>query len=292
MNLKRIATGLIGIAIVIPVLLFTNKYVVDCIIAVVAMIANYEYFKVASKEVKKLSWIGYLYALGIAFIHIIPIKTGLMLLTLSVPFLMLVLFLHVICSEMKITIKDIAFTAFGVLYVTGFTMFIALLYGIGDKTESFMKVGSLADGLTYPNTVGITGKYLIWFLLWASWGSDTAAYTVGMKIGKHKFSKVSPKKSIEGCVAGVVGAVVLSCIYAYFVRNNVGYALNIPLIGVISAILCVIGQIGDFAASTIKRYFDVKDYSNIFPGHGGMLDRIDSVMFIAPFAFCIFTFVL
>ena len=64
------------------------------------------------------------------------------------------------------------------------------------------------------------------------------------------------------------------------------------MIGIMSAVFCIIGQLGDFSASTIKRYFDIKDFGHLFPGHGGMLDRIDSVMFIAPFAFCMFTFVL
>ena len=93
-------------------------------------------------------------------------------------------------------------------------------------------------------------------------------------------------------MAGVFGAVLLSIIYTIIINNNLSFGINYLKIGIAAGIFCIIGQIGDFAASTIKRHFDIKDFSHIFPGHGGMLDRIDSVMFIAPFAFCMFTFIL
>ena len=106
-----------------------------------------------------------------------------------------------------------------------------------------------------------------------------------MKFGKHKFSKVSPKKSIEGCVAGIFGAILTSLLYTLALNTFAGLSISYLTMGLICAVLSVVGQVGDFAASVIKRHFEVKDYSNIFPGHGGMLDRIDSVMFIAPFAY-------
>ena len=178
--------------------------------------------------------------------------------------------------------------------VNSYQWIIPLIYGIGDKTTlSFLKETSFADTVVevYQNTI-IPGKYLIWYLIFTSWGSDTFAYSFGMRIGKHKISKVSPKKSIEGCIAGVFGAVLLSMIYTIIININLDFGISYWKIGLASAIFCIIGQIGDFAASTIKRYFDIKDYSNLFPGHGGMLDRIDSVMFIAPFAFWMFAFIL
>ena len=100
-----------------------------------------------------------------------------------------------------------------------------------------------------------------------------------MKFGKHKFSKVSPKKSIEGCVAGVAGSLIVSLIYTFAINTIFGLTIPYLWIAIMSVILSIIGQIGDFSASVIKRYFDVKDYSNIFPGHGGMLDRVDSLLF-------------
>lgn len=143
--------------------------------------------------------------------------------------------------------------------------------------------------LLYAVTGKISGKLLIWFVLIAAWGTDTFAYLVGKNFGKHKFSKISPNKTIEGCIGGMLGAIVFSLICAYVMNGYFGTEISYWMIGILSAILSLVGQIGDFSASVIKRYFDVKDFSELFPGHGGMIDRIDSVMFIAPFAYFLLT---
>ncbi len=294
MNVQRILTGVIGFPIVIALLVLGNKYIFDIVMAVIACIAIHEYFKAVSSEVKNLSWIGYILAIGIAVIHIVNTKFALISLGILVPSVLLLLFLHIIISDMKITLKDIAFSLLGIMYVITFIMFIPLIYGIGDNTKlEFLKENSFVDLVVknFQNTI-ISGKFLIWYVIFSAWGSDTFAYTFGRLIGKHKFSKVSPNKTIEGCVAGVFGAVILSLIYTIILNNKFNFGINYLIVVAMAIILCVIGQIGDFAASTIKRHFDIKDFSNIFPGHGGMLDRIDSVMFIAPFAFCVFTFIL
>ena len=294
MNVKRILTGVIGFPLVILLLVFANKYIIDGVAAIIACIAIYEYFHACQKEVKNLSWLGYVLAIGILLLHIVNTKIALMSLFVFVPTLLMILFLHIIFSDMKVNFKDIAFAGIGIFYVISFILFIPLVYGIGDTTKfEFLKETSFVDMLVrvYQKTA-ISGKYLIWYVLFAAWGSDTFAYTVGMRLGKHKFSKVSPKKSIEGCAAGVIGAVVLSLIYTIILNHTLELEISYWIIGLASAIFSIIGQIGDLAASTIKRYFEVKDYSNLFPGHGGMLDRMDSVMFIAPFAFCFFVFIL
>lgn len=191
--------------------------------------------------------------------------------TLGVPILLFVLFLNVIVSNMKITFKDMTFSFAGILYIIGFLGFLPLLYGVTGK---------------------ISGKILIWFVLITAWGTDIFAYLIGKHFGKHKFSQVSPNKTIEGCIGGVLGAVIFSLICAYVMNTYFSTQIAYLTIGILSAILSLIGQVGDFSASAIKRYFAVKDFSELFPGHGGMLDRIDSVMFIAPFAYFLLTFVL
>lgn len=165
---------------------------------------------------------------------------------------------------MKINFKDIAYTFFGITYIVFFTIFVALVNG--------MKCGNI----------------LIWYVIIVSWGTDIFAYFTGKTIGKHKFSKISPKKSIEGCIGGVVGAVLSMLIYTWVVNTYFGMNISYLYITGISVILSLVGQIGDFAASSIKRYVDIKDYSNLIPGHGGMLDRIDSLIFTAPFAYALF----
>ncbi|MCI8482217.1 MAG: phosphatidate cytidylyltransferase [Clostridia bacterium] len=107
----------------------------------------------------------------------------------------------------------------------------------------------------------------------------------GKAIGKHKFSSISPNKTIEGCIGGVIGAILFGLAFAF--AFNMIFDMNISYITIllIEIVLSVVGQIGDFAASSIKRYVGIKDFSNLIPGHGGMLDRLDSVIFIAPFAY-------
>lgn len=121
------------------------------------------------------------------------------------------------------------------------------------------------------------GVYLVWLIFLCSWGCDTCAYCVGMLIGKHKMAPVlSPKKSIEGAVGGVVGAGVLGAVYAFAVQ---GEPFEYAVICVAGAL---ISMVGDLAASAIKRNQNIKDYGHLIPGHGGILDRFDSVIFTAP----------
>ena len=121
------------------------------------------------------------------------------------------------------------------------------------------------------------GKFLVWLIFLCSWGCDTCAYCVGMLIGKHKMAPVlSPKKSIEGAVGGVVGAALLGVIYAAATQGKMAeYAL-------ICAVGALISMVGDLAASALKRNQNIKDYGKLIPGHGGILDRFDSVIITAP----------
>lgn len=128
------------------------------------------------------------------------------------------------------------------------------------------------------------GKYLVWMIFLASWGCDTCAYCVGMLIGKHKMSpKLSPKKSVEGAVGGVAGAALLGVIYAAAIGKKLSGDVNYMVVfAVICAVGALISMVGDLAASAIKRNHEIKDYGKLIPGHGGILDRFDSVIFIAP----------
>lgn len=178
-----------------------------------------------------------------------------------IPSTILILFLHTIITNNKINITDIALTFFGICYIAIFLLFLPLLMG----SEN--------------------GKLLVWYIIFAAWGTDTCAYIIGCKFGKHKFSEISPKKSIEGCIGGTLGSLVFVIGYTIFLNIQYNMEINYIVISIIGIILSLIGQVGDFSASAIKRYVGIKDYGNIFPGHGGMLDRIDSVIFIAPFAY-------
>lgn len=128
------------------------------------------------------------------------------------------------------------------------------------------------------------GQYIVWLIFLCSWGCDTAAYCVGVLFGKHKMAPVlSPKKSIEGAVGGVVGAMLFTAIYVVAIRHafNVDTMPVVPLC-IISGVGALMSMVGDLAASAIKRNFDIKDYGKLIPGHGGVLDRFDSVIITAP----------
>ena len=264
MDIKRITSIILGFPLVVLILTIGNKYTVDIFLAAIAVLGIQEYFNAVAKESKPVRWIGYLSCLSIALIHIVPEKLPTEIvqnvLILLIPTIMAILFAQVIFTNMKTNFKDIAYTLFGIIYVIGFIGFIALIRGLEN------------------------GRVLIWYAIIAAWGTDTFAYLIGRKYGKHKFSKVSPKKSIEGCIAGTIGAIVIAIIYTA-IMSYLGYKYSYLAIIGITFVLSLISQLGDFAASSIKRYVDVKDYSNLIPGHGGMLDRIDSLMFLSPFAY-------
>lgn len=262
MNLKRIISALIGIPIAAIVFIFANKYVMDTIVAIIAIIAMYEYMKCfkISKKAKPIAWISYAACLIIPFLHVIPREYIMYVISLSIPIVILVLFLHIVISNLKTTIKDAAVTLFGIMYVVVFFSFVSEIFAMNN------------------------GKIYIWYIAFASWGTDVFAYIIGRRFGKHKFSEISPNKSIEGCIAGIFGSLLLALIYTAVLNNAFNYTVNYLIISIMAIVLSVISQIGDFSASSIKRYTGVKDFGNLIPGHGGVLDRFDSIMFIAPFA--------
>lgn len=268
--IKRLLTAIVGIPLLFIVLIFGNKYIIDAIVAALAFISVYEYMKCCSEKFKPVQWIGYVASAGILFLHVIPKEYILNYLGLAIMSIVAILFMQVVFTEMKTNVADIAVTLLGILYIVGFFAFVALLFGYERNGEAL-------------------GKFYIWYLFLASWGSDSFAYLLGIKIGKHKFSKISPKKSIEGCIAGNVAGVILTLIATAIFNNCFDMQINYFVIGIIGLILTILGQIGDFSASSIKRYAEVKDFSNLLPGHGGMIDRFDSVIFAAPFAYYLLT---
>lgn len=128
------------------------------------------------------------------------------------------------------------------------------------------------------------GKFHVWLIFLCSWGCDTCAYCVGMLIGKHKMTpKLSPKKSVEGAVGGVIGAALLTVIYGMVFRGAMGSEMShVWIMAAISAAGALVSMVGDLTASAIKRNYGIKDYGKLIPGHGGILDRFDSVIFTAP----------
>ncbi len=130
------------------------------------------------------------------------------------------------------------------------------------------------------------GLFLLIFAFFASWMTDIFAYFVGSKLGEHKLCpKISPKKSVEGAIGGVLGAIILNLLLLFVFKRFI-FENESPLsyvgVGILSGVLSVISMFGDLAASTIKRNFGIKDFGKLLPGHGGIMDRFDSVLFVLP----------
>ena len=266
MNIKRILTSIIGLPLVILIIVFGTPQVINFVLMLVALICMDEYFRAVQKISRPIKWVGYLSTVIIFLISIIKLDLTMKILFFSVPVLLLILFLHIIITNMKITFRDVAYTFLGIMYVTGLIIFLGLI------------------------TISENGKIFLGYTLLIAWTTDIFAYVIGRRYGKHHFSKVSPKKSVEGCVAGTVAALIFGLSYvmilSHFEMININEKQYLYVEG-ITLILTIISQIGDFAASSIKRFTETKDYGSMLPGHGGMLDRIDSLIFIAPFVYMI-----
>lgn len=156
--------------------------------------------------------------------------------------------------------EDMAATVLGIVYVPFFFHFAILI-----------------DECDYAHNY-------IWLVFIIAFCTDIFAYFTGMLIGKHKLCPtLSPKKTIEGAVGGMIGAMVFSVFFGHFFLEA-GHALNIRFI-LMALIGSVLAQLGDLSASAFKRQMGIKDYGNLIPGHGGILDRFDSVLFVAPYLY-------
>ncbi|PXV93545.1 phosphatidate cytidylyltransferase [Lachnotalea glycerini] len=263
-------TRLLSGIILVILALFTLIQGGDILFAttlIISLIGLSEIYKVVKINNNLIGFIGYIAAICYYFLLRFELKIHLMQLIMG--FLIFLMTAYVF-SFPKYRVEQIMTTFFGLFYVA-----IMLSY-------------------IYQTRILQDGAYIVWLIFICSWGCDTCAYCVGMLFGKHKMApRLSPKKSIEGAVGGVLGAAVIGVIYASIINNYLiskhdviaGYA-------VICSIGAMISQIGDLAASAIKRNHDIKDYGRLIPGHGGILDRFDSVIFTAPVIYFLATSIL
>ena len=248
----RLISGIVLVIIALATIISGSWILFFTLLAVslIGMRELYKVMKVSDEHVTVLELVGYLGAV----LYYIAMKAdfgnyGTMAIIIS---MILILFVYVFGYPKYHAEQGMA-AFFGVVYVAVMLSFIYLTRSLPD------------------------GKFLVWLIFLCSWGCDTCAYCVGMLIGKHKMAPVlSPKKSIEGAVGGVAGAALLGVIYAAATQGKMAeYAL-------ICAVGALISMVGDLAASAIKRNQNIKDYGKLIPGHGGILDRFDSVIITAP----------
>lgn len=238
-------------------------YLLLAVLAILSLIGLSELYKVVGVK-HNLGVVGYIAAIEYYVFLLIEKTEYTMLLTIL--FLIVVMGVYVL-SFPAFRTEQVMTVFFGFFYVAVMLSFV------------------------YQTRMLPDGNVSVWLIFLSSWGCDTCAYCAGMLFGKHKMApKLSPKKSVEGGIGGIAGAALLGTIFA-FVMNRFSGADVEPLH---YALICgaggVISQVGDLAASAIKRNHDIKDYGRLIPGHGGVLDRFDSVIFTAPVIYYLASF--
>ncbi len=248
-----------GIVLVILAFLFivSGGTVLLASTLVISCIGMFELYRIYKVERSPIAFAGYLAAV----LFYANLKWNFIpdILMLVLAFLIVLMFLYVF-SYPKYKADQIMAVFFGMFYVAAMLSYV------------------------YQIRMLDRGLYLAFLVFFCSWGCDTCAYCVGMLIGKHKMSpKLSPKKSIEGAVGGILGAALLTALYCFIFRSQMEMQKGeILVLAVIAAVAAFISMIGDLCASAIKRNYDIKDYGHLIPGHGGILDRFDSMIITAP----------
>ena len=248
----RLLSGILLVIIALATII-SGGYVLFFTLLAVSLIGMRELYKAMKVQDEKANLLVYVGYAGAAIYYVAVLLDFGRYGTLAIIFgLVLIMFVYVFTYP-EFEAKQVMPAMFGIVYVAVMLSFIYLTRAL-------------------PG-----GKFHVWLIFLCSWGCDTCAYCVGMLIGKHKMAPVlSPKKSVEGAVGGVAGAALLGVIYAAATQGPIlKYA-------VICAVGALISMVGDLAASAIKRNQGIKDYGKLIPGHGGILDRFDSMIFCAP----------
>ena len=247
--------------------IITGGDVLLAYIGIISLIGMFELYRVFHIEKSYIGVVGYgaciLYYLNFHFHFLLDMPILLM-------GMMILLMFGYVFAYPKYDAKQVMAALFGLIYVA---FMLSYMYQIRTLSK---------------------GVYLTFLVFLCSWGCDTSAYCVGKLIGKHKMSPLlSPKKSIEGAVGGIVGAAFFTTIYCLVLREALAFdTTKLLLVSIISAVGALISMIGDLTASAIKRNYDIKDYGKLIPGHGGILDRFDSIIITAPIIYYLIYYLL
>lgn len=255
MFITRLISGIVLVAVAIGAIC-KGGLILAGVLLFLALAGMREYYRATGLSGKPMTWLeltAYIGAVGY-FAALVFLGNDYLLPVLAAS-CVLVLFLYVIM-----------YPTFRSLEAAGYVF--ALVYIV------------VMLGFVYMIRCRFKGNVEVWLIFLGSWGADTCAYCVGRLFGRHKMAPVlSPKKSVEGAIGGIAGAAALGLIYAVIFKQ--------PLViyMVISAVTAVVSMFGDLAASAVKREAGLKDYSHLIPGHGGVLDRFDSLLFAAPIVY-------
>ena len=278
----RVITAIVGIIVLIGVMFTFNTLIFNLVIAAITLIAVHEIYSALGFE--KKDWL--MYAVLVPYTLLVMTSNYQVMRRLVMPmsFLLVTFYaIYLVVRNGTISYQK----ASGLLMFSGIVIFCFY---------SFIRLKELLPVEQY----GYDAVFFILLILCFAWGGDTCAYFAGRAFGKHKLCPVvSPKKTVEGAIGGVLGTmvfgVIITLVYSVaanrmeaFTRSNIGVSMYV-IIALLGCVAAVLGIYGALFASVVKRQCSIKDYGTIFPGHGGILDRFDSVMFIAPFVTMVIT---
>ena len=255
-------TRLLSSIVLMIIMLFfviTGGNVLLAGVAFLSMVAVMEFMRMVKIHKSALAVPGYV---SVALLYLLLLINKMeYLVPLCVFFLLATMAIYVFAFP-KYRVEQMVYLFFGFFY-TG--LMISYVYQVRELTG---------------------GAFSVWLIFIAAWGSDVCAYCAGMLFGKHKaFPVLSPKKTWEGCIGGVVGAAIIAVLYCLAMNHWFAQSFSVLRFAIVCGCGAVISQIGDLAASAMKRNHEIKDYGKLIPGHGGVLDRFDSVIFVAPIVF-------
>lgn len=249
---KRIIAGLLLVPLLVLIVFGgIPLYIGEAIIVAIALHEFYKAFE--EKNIKPLYYIGYIFSIYLLIKNYFELSISYTCIVIFILFLMSIIPI----LTLRKNIMDIIVTFFGIFYVAFLIDFIIL------TMDNFAR-----------------GKIYVWLIFIIAFITDTCAYFAGYAFGKHKLiPKVSPKKTIEGSIGGILGSTLICLAFGYY------FNIDLRMIGILGFLGSIIAQVGDLFASSIKRYVGIKDYGKLIPGHGGILDRFDSVILVAPFVY-------
>ncbi len=274
---QRIITAVVGLLVLVVAILFFDTLLVNCLAAFICVMAVFELFNAAGLiRHSLLAGISALYCVMLLFLNTDPVSMLFLPLTL---FYVVFGFCYLLAKHDTLAVGELCYC-----FLT--TILVAM---------SFYCLIQIRD----ESTPQVSLFYLI-LSFGSAWWADSGAYFVGTFWGRHKLCPtVSPKKTVEGLIGGIVVAVLCNLLlckifqsicsaivpYGYFTDR---VQINFLGVAVLTPALALLGVLGDLSASIIKRQYGIKDFGHIMPGHGGIMDRFDSVLFISPVVFLIF----